>query len=871
MRMLGMIRLPVDLIVPSLIESLRHHRSAIVVAPPGTGKTTRIPPAILASGLLHSDRPNLLLLQPRRIAARAAAMRIAEERGWSVGGEVGWIVRFESRVGPGTRLKVLTEGVLNRLIIDDPLLQGVGAVVIDEFHERSVHTDLAVAMLREIRESLREDLILIVMSATIDAQPLARYLRDAPILEVAAQPHAVEVIHRPVPSGKTCDPTSIVTTIEEVIAADRADEVAGHILVFLPGLPEIRRVARALEPIACREGLLVLPLHGSLSAEEQDRALRPSSRRKLILATNVAETSLTIDGVSTVIDTGLARFASHDAARGIDRLELGKISRASATQRAGRAGRTGPGRCIRLWSERDHAARAAFDTPEIRRIDLSSTLLAIHAWGCSDPARFEWFEPPPAEAIAAGESLLQQLGALASGRITPLGKRMLQIPVHPRLARLVVDGAQAGLLKEAAGLAALLSEKDVLVRDLGIASTLPGRLSPTHHGRSDLLERLEILHEAQAGGFSPALRARGIDTSAARRVAQLRDSLMRSARRAASPAAKPPAESVDETLLQLLLSIYPDRVARRRAVDPTRATLAGGRGLRLSSTSVVRAAPYFLAIELQDDRRSPRGAGEALVHLASAIEPEWLERFFPSEIHERTEVHFDAARGRALETHTRDYRDLPLREESQPLRDPAGASDALAAHLASEAESFVRGDEAAASLLDRILCLRDWCHEHGWPSLDHAALGEIVADACAGRETVDQVRRVPLAPLIRARLSFEQSQALDRLAPEWLVLPSGSRARLRYEPGRPPILAARLQELFGWTEAPRLGGGRVRVLIHLLGPNFRPVQITDDLGSFWRTTYNQVRKDLRNRYPKHAWPEDPMTAKAEVKGARRAR
>ena len=402
--------LPIDPFIPSVIEALAG-RSAIVVAPPGSGKTTRLPAAISESGLLSAEHPNVLVLQPRRIAARAAATRVAEERGWSLGGQVGYQVRFERRVSRTTRLRFITEGILTRLLLGDPFLESIGAVVLDEFHERSLHTDLALALLREVRQDVRPDLILVIMSATLDAEPVARFLGGCPIVRAEGRSYPVAVEYRP--TDRPASAEAILPLVQEWLDDPGGN---GHLLVFLPGLSEIRRVCKRLEPIAEQAGARVFPLHGSFSSDEQDRALRPSDRRKIILSTNIAETSLTIDGVNTVIDTGLARSVSFDPDRGIDRWALGRISRASADQRAGRAGRTGPGRCIRLWSQREERGFAAFEVPEIHRVDLSGTVLALHSWGINDASRFGWFDSPSADRTAAAERLLDLLGAVDGGR-----------------------------------------------------------------------------------------------------------------------------------------------------------------------------------------------------------------------------------------------------------------------------------------------------------------------------------------------------------------------------------------------------------------------------------------------------------------------
>ena len=450
--------LPIDDLLPDILAEAGRARRLVLMAPPGAGKTTRVPAALARSSLLRSPRRRVVLLQPRRVAARAAATRIADENGWTLGEQVGYHVRFDRRDGPRSIVQVLTEGILARRLIDDPFLEDVGAVILDEFHERSIHNDLALALLREVQDGGRDDLILIVMSATLDAEPVARYLGDCPIVRAEGRAYPIELIYRPA-AGATPLQDQV---FDAVVEALRGPADPGDLLVFLPGMEEIRRAARRVEPLAAADGCVALPLHGSLSALEQDRALRPSDRRKIVLATNVAETSLTIDGVATVIDSGLARVPRFDPRRGLDRLELTRISKASAIQPAGRAGRTRAGRCVRLWSTRDERGMPETETPDIQRIDLSATLLALHAWGHADPRRFPWFEAPPLETLNAAEALLTMFGALEEGRLTSIGRELLRVPVAPRLARLLVASARVGLLREGATLAALLSEKDIV-------------------------------------------------------------------------------------------------------------------------------------------------------------------------------------------------------------------------------------------------------------------------------------------------------------------------------------------------------------------------------------------------------------------------
>ncbi len=848
-----MISLPIDSSLPEIVDLARTRRCLVLVAPPGAGKTTRVPVALAGAGLLASDHPNLVMLQPRRVAARAAASRIAEENGWTLGGRVGYQVRFEKRVGPETRIKVLTEGILNRQLVADPFLEGVGAVILDEFHERSLHTDLALALLREVRDSVRDDLILVVMSATMEAEPVAKFLGDAPIVRVQGRLFPVEIAYR----GSSSDPLPA-----RVARAVEGEPGPGDVLAFLPGVEEIRRAGRELAPWAAREGVAVLPLHGSLTLEEQDRAIRPGDRRKVVLATNIAETSLTIDGVATVVDSGQARFASHDPARGLDRLELGRISRASAEQRAGRAGRTQPGRCVRLWSEREQRGLAESDVPEVRRVDLCGTVLALHAWGHADPSRFGWYEAPDSGALGAAERLLVLLGAIdgEGGAITPIGRRLLDVPAHPRLGRLLIAACQMGCPSEGAALAALLSEKDILARSFGQGAR------PEVHSASDVLIRLDRLDEAERARFAPSLRDRGVDTIAARQVAKVRDDLLRIARRLPGPGSGKNEPNEDD-LLRLVLLAYPDRVVRRRGGDGSTGVMVGGRGVRLDPESVVRDAEFFLALDPREDRRG--GTLEARVRIASAIRLEWLEEHFPGEIARERSVEFDEAKGRVVGVATLSYRDLPLKEDRNLPVDPEAAGKALAGALAPQGRSFFESDEASNAWLARLELAARAMPDGVWPAFESVDWADLIALACLGKRSEAEIKPGSLLGLLKGRLTYAQNQRLDEQVPEALTVPSGNRIRLNYPAEGPPFLEVRLQELFGWTETPRIAGGRVAVLLHLLGPNFRPVQITDDLKSFWSSAYFQVRKDLRARYPKHSWPDDPLTAKPEARGGRR--
>jgi ATP-dependent helicase HrpB len=884
--------LPIDPFLADIARRLQESRALVLVAEPGAGKTTRVPPAILRAGLLPREHPNLVMLQPRRVAARASAQRIAEENNWELGREVGYHVRFDRKIGPQTRLRVLTEGILTRQLLDDPFLEGVGGVLLDEFHERSLHTDVTIALLREVRQTVRDDLILLVMSATLDAEPVARFLGDCPIVRVPGRTFPVDVTYS-LPSGERL-PDRVAAAVEGHIRDTGVPPVQAmtgtqgapfptrnqhgrdarvtsqdDVLVFLPGAEEIRRTMERLGSLAQEQDLVLLPLYGSLPAEEQALALRPHRQRKVILATNIAETSLTIDGVGTVIDSGLARVAGYDPQRGLDRLDLKRISKASATQRAGRAGRTGPGRCVRLWTQREELAMADFELPEVRRVDLCGTVLALHAWGKPDPRAFGWYEPPPEETLGAAERLLAMLGALDSesgGSITPLGRAIMDLPVHPRLGRLLIGAAELGRLEEGAAVAALLSEKDIVS-----GSPFDLRHSgPVTQGPSDLTYRLELLAEAERARFSPTLRDRRIDPLAARQVAKVRDDLLRAARHLKRREVASGDRESD--FLKLPLLAYPDRVCRRRASDPAAGAMVGGGGVRLAPDSVVRQGEFFLALDARHDERSAKR--EALVRVASRIEVEWLEALFPQSVRRERQAVYDPGRDRVVGRGATHYLDLPLREDADAPVDATTAGNVLAEWAKPRAVEILRDDDNARRWLARHDLLRKAMPEQHWPDLNDA-LGDLVVSAANRKRSLAELR--PLLPgLLFGLLTHPLDRLFEKEAPETIEVPTGNRIRIDYpdqnnerEQVDRPVLAVRLQELFGWTDTPRIAGGRVPVKLHLLGPNYRPVQVTEDLRNFWATTYFQVRKDLRARYPKHAWPEDPLSAKPEARGGRR--
>jgi len=769
--------LPIDGHVGSVREALAAARAAVLVAPPGSGKTTRVPPALVAHG-------PVFLLQPRRVAARSIARRIADEQGWTLGREVGFQIRFERRYGPDTRLLVATEGVLTSRLQSDPLLAAFSTIVLDEFHERNLHGDLALALARQAWRA-RRDLRLLVMSATLDAVSVALFLDGCPVIEVRGRPHPIDVAYAP-----GLSPAEAVRAVVQ--------EPGGHVLCFLPGAPEIRRVRAELEGRGLEAR--VLPLHGMLPSAEQDLALAPSAERKVILATNVAETALTVEGVTAVVDSGQHKVLRFDPSRGLDRLELERIPGDSAEQRAGRAGRTGPGRVLRLWDPRDRLVPRR--EPEIRRIDIAGPLLQVLAWG-GDPATFEWFEAPPSERLDAALGLLERLGAVAERRLTPIGRAIARLPLHPSLARVLL--AAGGGHRAAAACAALAE---------GWTSRATGESEPATTD-SDLLTAADRIWLAP-----PAVRA------AARQL----EELVRRLTAEDGEGQEGSAPSGDAQLLRAFLAGFPDRVARRREPRASRLVLASGQGAMLGRESGVREGELLLALEVTGGEAG--AGGEPVVRVASRIEREWLEGVRSEVVHR-----FDEPSG-VVRAFGQDWYDRMLLAERPVPPDPS-----LSAGLLAEALER-RGLGPQAEALARRLRVAGL----------EADLEAAAREACRGRTSLPPLEEPGqwLDGSTRARL--------DRLAPLRLPLPSGRTAALEYREDGSVVAAVKLQELFGLGETPRLGPRQVPVVLELLAPNGRPVQTTRDLRGFWSRTYPEVRKELRGRYPRHPWPEDPWTA-----------
>jgi ATP-dependent helicase HrpB len=762
--------LPVDSVLP---EVQRAGRSLVVEAPPGSGKTTRIPPA-----LLEVVAGEILVLEPRRLAARLAARWVAHERGENVGETIGYQVRFEDVGGPTTRVRFLTEGLLVRRMLGDRKLGGVGAVVLDEFHERHLHGDLALALLRRLQETERPDLRLIVMSATLDAAPIVRFLGDATIVRAEGRRFEVAIEHLPESDARLED--QVAAAVRRLVR----EGPRGDILVFLPGAAEIHRAREAVGSRGLEVDVVML--HGDLSPAEQDRAVSPGPRTKVILATNVAESSVTVPGVVAVVDSGLARIATHSPWTGLPTLRVAKISQASAAQRAGRAGRTRPGRCLRLYPQHDHDQRPAHDVPEIRRADLAETLLTLHGLGVPD---LTWFDPPEAAPRDAAAALLRRLGAVDDRGLTAIGRDLLRLPVHPRLGRLVVEGARRGLLREACAEAALLSE---------------GRREDPRAQRQ--LER------------------------AARGIAQ--------GRLTGDP---------DRELALALLKAFPDRVGKRRRGE---VLLSSGGSAEIAQNSGAGEEPWLVALEVEDRRTGMHR--KTLIRRAVAIDPDWLL----DDLREERTVEWNAATQR-VEVVVRLMFDALVVDEERRVPAPEDA-DAVVRLLTKGGIDTLVDADAWARLRARLAFVSRVFPEASLAAPTDDDVRAAAADLCRelGLTTLAALRDADPLGALRNRLTRPQRELLADAAPDRVSLARGRQVRVEYD-GETPWIASRLQDFFGMTRTPTIARGRVPLVLHLLAPNQRAVQVTSDLDGFWDRHYPALRKELGRRYPKHAWPEDP--------------
>ncbi|RDI95256.1 ATP-dependent helicase HrpB [Meiothermus sp. QL-1] len=808
--------LPIYQVLPAIRAHLARAHTLVLQAPPGAGKSTALPLALLEEAWLEGRQ--IWMLEPRRLAAKSIAARMSALLGEEVGRTVGYQVRFERREGPSTRILVLTEGLFVRRLQHDPELRGVGLVIFDEFHERSLEADLGLLLCREVQAALREDLRILLMSATLEAEGLARFLR-APVVRAEGRQYPVEVRHLPK------DPEGPLSEVVAAAVGRILREESGDVLVFLPGAAEIARVGRQLAEQ--HPGLKIAPLHGELPLAAQQAAILPDpQRRRVVLSTSIAETSLTIEDIRVVVDGGYTRRPRFDPRTGLTRLVTERVTRDVAEQRAGRAGRLGPGVCYRLYSLATLAHLRPERSPEILEADLAPLLLELRQWGVQDPLALDWLTPPPQGALRQAEELLEALGALASGRLTERGRRLLAWPTHPRLAHLLEEGRALGLGALAADLAALLEERD-----------------PWREAGADLTLRLEALQRWRAGqnpGADEALLGR-IERLSRRWRAQL----------GVAPLKDPPDPLAVGRLLALA---YPDRLAVLRPGERLRYRLVSGRGVRLSPNDPLAGAPWLAVAHLD------AGVEEGRIFLAAPLEPEALLPLARTvEV-----VEWDEQRGVVAERQQRVGELVLFREALEPSLEQKGPL--LCRVVRQKGLALLPWTEALRQWQARVESLRHWRPLEAWPNLSEAHLLETLEDwllpwlsPVSRRE---DFARLPLEELLRGLVPWPLSERLEALAPTRLQVPSGARVRLTYFPdGRPPVLAVRIQELFGLAETPRINEGRTPVMLHLLSPAGRPVQITQDLRSFWENTYPEVRKELRGRYPKHPWPEDPWQAR----------
>jgi len=915
-------RLPIYELEEQIVARVRSHPRLIIQAPTGSGKSTQIPQMLLRHGLLESRQ--VVILQPRRLAARLLASRVAAELGVRLGQEVGYQVRFESVAGPQTRIKFVTEGILLRQMVADPDLRGVSVLIFDEFHERHLYGDITLAQALQLQESRRPDLRIIVMSATLQPGLLEEYLSRwqagpqpsgfalaqtqpqqsvCAVLQSEGRVYPVEVEYLPWRASRAAAP--VWEQAAEAFARYVQAGGSGDVLVFMPGAYEIGQTLEALRRRPESRGYLLLPLHGELPPRDQDAAVARYDQPKIVVSTNVAETSVTIDGIRLVIDSGLARIPRYDPQRGLNTLFIEKISRASADQRAGRAGRTAPGRCMRLWTQEDHAARPEHELPEIKRLDLAEVVLTLKAAGVTNLRQFRWLEPPSDEALAHAERLLLDLGALQpapertpnparppqttgtqaqqqlaqagatmpqptaaaahraapptlslpvapSGTvITELGRRMLAFPVHPRYARMLLAAQQQGCVYQACLVAALTQGRDLLQRNPGRAVEEARAELLGDRAASDFLVLMRAWNYAVQHGFDlEACRRLGIQPTVARQVGPLLEQFLAIA---AAQGLDVTARAVADAALQKCILIgFSDRVARRLDTGTLRCELVHGRHGLLARDSVVHHSPFVVAAEIREVQ-GPDHTVQTLLSLVTAIEPAWLEEFFGSDLQSQRRVYYDAVARRVFAEEQTVFRGLVIasrRIESPPADE---AAQLLAQEILAGRLQLPKWDHAVEQWILRLNCLARWCPELGLPPITEADRQHLIESICHGAVSFKDLKDREVKPLVTAWLSSAQQQLLDEHAPERVRLPNGRTPKLTYQADGPPYIAVRIQELYDVETVPRVAMGRVPVVVQILAPNMRPVQITQDLASFWRQHYPRIKAELQRKYPKHQW------------------
>jgi len=847
--------LPIYELENEIVRSLRAQPRLILEAPTGSGKSTQVPQILLERGLLGAGE--VVVLQPRRLATRLLARRVAFERKGQLGDEVGYQIRFEKVASKKTRIRFVTEGILLRQLLQDPELRGVAAILFDEFHERHLDGDITLARSVQLQETARPDLQLVVMSATLESDKLEKYLAPCPVLTSSGRMHpvAIEYLMKPVR-----DENYPIWDL----AADELERLAakteGDALIFMPGKYEISRTISAIRASRLSDLFVPLPLYSELPPAEQDAALQMYEKRKAIVATNVAETSLTIDGVRVVIDSGLARIARFDPRRGINTLFIEKISRASSDQRAGRAGRTAPGHCLRLWTESEHLERAPQELPEVKRLDLAEVVLTLKASGIDDVAAFRWLEPPDPKALENAEQLLTDLGALGSAgapiagvssAITSLGRRMLAFPVHPRYARMLLAAQEQRCVRAIALIAALTQGRNLLRRAESKQMRDEREDFLGGEDESDLFILLRAFRFAEKNNFDPGRCARlGVNAGAAREAGQLWEQFLSIARAEGLDIEE--REARPGAIARCVLAGFPDQVAVRLDQGTLRCALVHNRRGVLARESVVHRARLLTASEIREIESSD-GERQVLLTLATAIKEEWPCEIFPEGIREKTEVAYDPSLRRVIGRTVTLFHDLVLAEKKTESVPPAKAAAILAHEVIAGACPLKNWDHAIEQWIARLNFAAKAFPELELPPIAETDRALLIEQICQGATSYKEIKERPVAPVLKSWLSAAQQAGLDQLAPERIKLPNERKAKIVYGANHAPTIAARIQDLYGVANGLTIGNGRVALRIEVLAPNHRPIQITDDLATFWRDSYPKIKPELQRKYPKHQW------------------
>ena len=835
-------QLPIYDLDEDIVCALRDGNRLVLEAPTGSGKSTQVPQILLDGGVLGNGR--CVILQPRRLAARMLAARVASERGARLGGEVGYQIRLDNVSSRDTRLLFVTEGILLRQMLADPELRGISVLIFDEFHERHLYGDISLARALDLQESTRPDLKIIVMSATLDGAELAGYLGRADFLKSEGRTHPVEILHL------THEPREdAVWELATDAVARHFDETPGNILVFMPGSYEIQRTIRELQArLGSRS--TILPLHGELSAAEQDKAVNRGSGRKIIVSTNVAETSLTIDGITLVVDSGLARIARHDSNRGINTLFIEKISASSAAQRAGRAGRTAPGLCVRLWTERDHQRRPLRELSEIKRLDLSETILSLKAAGVGDLKTFRWIEPPDPAALERAEVLLRDLGALdVHGAITATGRRMLNFPVHPRYARMFLAAEELGCVRAAALIAAITQTRSMLLKvDKRIEEE---RMEIFSGGNSDFLVLMRVFEWARARDFRMnECRTLGIHSDSARQVGKLFEQFLDIAH--AEALLLEETQASDEDIARCVMAGFADQVAVRKNPGTLVCEIVHGRRGLLARQSVASESKFLVVAEIAEIEGRD-GDARILLSLATGIEEAWLRDMFPGDFTERAEYFFDKSQNRVVVRREKIFRDLILENRDRDAESGPAASSCLADEVLAGRLRLNGWDDAVEQWIHRVNFLVRICPEQELPAMGEDERHHITLLVCDGATCYRDIKDASVLPHAKSLLTHAQQQFVEKHAPERLELPTGRRAKITYSESAEPVLASRIQDFYGVSGELKIAMGRHALTLHVLAPNQRPVQVTKSLQSFWTETYPQLKNQLQRQYPKHEW------------------